>query len=159
MIHRRQCLLAIITLVAAPAWAHGGSQGDDVLKIAHLMKRQFERPDAPLTVQPVVVLGDAAVASWVQQGRGGRALLRKERSGWSIHVCAGKGPTQPDFLTLAGVPETQAADLARQVVKAESASTAAQRALFDSFEGVLKVGGEGADGHGHGPHAAPAHKH
>lgn len=159
MIHRRQCLHAIITLVAAPAWAHGGSQGDDVLQITHLMKRQFERPDAPLTVQPVVVLGDAAVAGWAQQGRGGRALLRKERSGWSIHVCAGKGPTQPDFLTLAGVPKTQAADLARQVVKAESALTAAQRALFDSFEGVLKVGGEGAAGHGHGPHAAPAHKH
>ena len=64
---------------------------------------------------------------------------RKEKAGWSIHVCAGKGLTQTDVLEMSGLPKAQAADLARLVAKAEGALTAQQRALFDSFEGVLNV--------------------
>lgn len=141
---------------------HGAHAGTDVQQITDAMKRQFDRPEAPLGVAPVVVLGDAAVAGWSQQGKGGRALLRKDKAGWSIHVCAGKGLTQADVLEMSGLPKPQAVEMARAVATAEAGLTAAQRALFDSFEGVLKVGGEGAAAHGHGPHAAPAapaHKH
>lgn len=142
--------------------AHDAHGGTDAQQITHVMKRQFDRPEAPLGVTPVVIVGDAAVAGWSQQGKGGRALLRKDKSGWSIHVCAGKGLTQADVLEMSGLPKPQAVEMARAVAKAEAGLTPAQRALFDSFEGVLKVGGEGAAAHGHGPHAAPsapAHKH
>lgn len=160
--HFTTILLGALAASSAPLWAHEAHGGPDEQQIAHAMKRQFDKPEAPLSVAPVVVVGDAAVAGWSQQGRGGRALLRKEKAGWSIHVCAGKGLTQTDVLEMSGLPKAQAADLARLVAKAEGALTAQQRALFDSFEGVLKVGGEGAAPHGHGQHAAPAapaHKH
>lgn len=155
-------LLGSLSLSASQLWAHDAHGGPDEQQITHVMKRQFDKPEAPLSVAPVVVVGDAAVAGWTQQGKGGRALLRKEKAGWSIHVCAGKGLTQTDVLEMSGLPKTQAADMARLVARAEAALTAQQRALFDSFEGVLKVGGEGAAPHGHGQHAAPAapaHKH
>lgn len=158
MINRRQALATVATLLTAPAWAHGGSHAD-AQQITHAMKRQFDRPDAPLSVAPVVVVGDAAVAGWTQQGKGGRALLRKEKAGWVIHVCAGKGLTQADVLEMSGLPKAQAVEMTSAVAKAEAGLTVAQRALFDSFDGVLKVSGEGAAPHGHGAHAAPAHKH
>lgn len=139
--------------------AHDAHGGTDTQQITHVMKRQFDRPDAPLSVAPVVIVGDAAVAGWSQQGKGGRALLRKEKAGWAIHICAGKGLTQADVLEMSGLPKAQAAEMTRAVAKAEAGLAPAQRALFDSFDGVLKVGGEGAAAHGHGPHAAPAHKH
>jgi hypothetical protein len=165
MISRRlfaALFLAALSAAALSVRAHEAHAGPDAQQITHAMKRQFDRPDAPLSVAPVVVVGDAAVAGWSQQGKGGRALLRKEKAGWSIHVCAGKGLTQPDVLEMSGLPKAQAAEMTRAVAKAEAGLTAAQRSLFDSFEGVLKVGGEGAAAHGHGQHAAPAaptHRH
>lgn len=42
------------------------------------MKVIFETADKPLTVGPVAVEGDWAVAGWTQEGRGGRALLKKK---------------------------------------------------------------------------------
>jgi periplasmic copper chaperone A len=157
--HFTTILLSALAASASPLRAHDAHAGPDAQQITHAMKRQFDKPEAPLSVAPVVVVGDAAVAGWTQQGRGGRALLRKEKTGWSIHVCAGKGLTQPDVLEMSGLPKAQAAEMTRLVAKAEGALTAQQRALFDSFEGVLKVGGDGAAPHGHGQHAAPAHKH
>ena len=73
---RRDFCVGVLLSGSASVWAHGG----DVEHITHLLKRQFDRPDAPLKVQPVVVLGDAAVAGWFQQDRGGRALLRKGKA-------------------------------------------------------------------------------
>jgi periplasmic copper chaperone A len=157
--HFATVLLGALAASDLPLWAHEAHATADVQQITHAMKRQFDRPDAPLSVMPVVVVGDAAVAGWSQQGKGGRALLRREKAGWAIHVCAGKGLTQADVLEMSGLSKLQSADMARAVVKAEAGLTAAQRALFDSFEGVLKVGGAGAAAHGHGQHAAPAHKH
>lgn len=152
-------LLALLVASASTLRAHEAHAGTDVQQITHAMKRQFDKPEAPLSVVPVVVVGDAAVAGWTQQGRGGRALLRKDKAGWTIHVCAGKGLTQTDVLEMSGLPKAQAADIARQVAKAEAALTARQRAQFDAFEGVLKVSGEGASAHGHGQPALPSHKH
>lgn len=162
MLSRRLFAFVLIFCAASSAGAHEGHAHSDASDITHVMKRQFDRPDAPLSVAPVTVVGDAAVAAWSQQGKGGRALLRKEKAGWSIHVCAGKGLTQAEVLALSGLPQSQANDLARRVVQAEASLPASQRALFDSFEGVLKVGGDGAAAHGPGhqaPRPASVHSH
>nr|WP_245278027.1 copper uptake system-associated protein [Rhizobium leguminosarum] len=37
----------------------------------------FERPDKPLDIAPVVIQADWAIVGWRQDGRGGRALLKK----------------------------------------------------------------------------------
>lgn len=44
-------------------------------QITMVMKQLFEKPDAPLSVVPISVDGDYAVAGWIQGGRGGRAFL------------------------------------------------------------------------------------
>ena len=53
---------------------HGASAADAIVA---LLRHSFDRPDAPLAVEPVVVNGDDAVAGWSQGGTGSRALLRR----------------------------------------------------------------------------------
>lgn len=157
--NRRQSLLLAFSALAFSSHAHQAHGTDDTQAITHVMKRQFDRPDAPLIVQPVTILGDAAVAGWTQDGKGGRALLRKEKSAWAIHVCAGKGLTQSDVLAMTGLSKNVATELAQRVVKAEANLTAQQRTLLDSFEGMLNVGGPGAPAHGaHGAHTPHGHQ-
>lgn len=148
---------ALCHLMALPsAWAHG----EPAHAISQSMKQQFERPDAPLTVAPIVVLGEYAVAAWEQTGQGGRALLQKVDGQWHITLCAGAGLTQADVLESTGMKKEAATALAQAVRSAESGLDVAKRKRFDSFEGMVKVGIPGANA-GHGAHAmhghAPAH--
>lgn len=117
------------------------------------MKKQFDRPDAPLSVAPVTVLGNYAVAGWIQGGKGGRALMQKDANGWFISVCAGDGLKDAKVLQTTGMPADHAAKLATAVKAAEAKLSKDQLALFASFEGMLKVGpaGHGAAA-GHGEH-------
>lgn len=142
------CALAL-NAAMAPANAHESDAG----QIEHAMKRQFDRPDAPLKVAPVTVVGEHAVAGWTQGQSGGRALLHKDKNSWSISLCAGDGLLQTRVLESAGIPASQAAQLAKAVAAAESGLQPATRKLFASFEGMVKV----APGHAHPPagHAGP----
>jgi hypothetical protein len=148
------CWLGLMQLVAAaPALA----QGHDAHLISAAMKQQFDRPEAPLTVAPIVVEGDYAVAGWLQGGRGGRAFLQKDKDHWSIALCGGTGLTQADVLQSTGMTAAAASKLATAVRAAESSLGANQRRLFDSFEGMLKI--DAAQPHGqhgqHSQHGAP----
>lgn len=151
--HRRQCLIAL----AGFAWGLGATaalaHGDAASEIVHLMKKTFDRPDAPLKVEPVTVVGDAAVAGWLQGNQGGRALLRRKGQTWAIEVCAGDGLTQARVLASTGLPKAQAGQLAEAVRKAEAPLPAATKAQFASFEGMVKVRAGQAP---HGPHDAGA---
>jgi hypothetical protein len=57
--------------------AHEGtvSVHPDARSVEHVLKAQFDKPEAPLSVAPVSVEGNYAVAGWLQGARGGRALL------------------------------------------------------------------------------------
>ena len=46
-------------------WAHDAAE-----HITHVMKAQFDTPENPLTVEPVTVGGDFAVAGWRQGDKG-----------------------------------------------------------------------------------------
>jgi copper(I)-binding protein len=133
---------------AAPmgAMAHGS----DTEQIAAAMKKQFDRPDAPLMVEPVTVVGEYAVAGWTQTGRGGRALLQKGQHGWAISVCAGDGLTKADVLKTTGMSIANAENLAKAVTAAESKLGKDKLKLFASFEGMLKID----EATGHSDHAA-----
>lgn len=129
------------------------AQESDARQIEHSMKRQFDRPEAPLLVAPVTIVGQHAVAGWTQGTRGGRALLFKDKAGWSISVCAGDGLLQAKVLESAGVAAPQATQLARAVTTAEASLPAAQRQLFASFEGLVKI----APGQAHAPAGHAGH--
>lgn len=129
---------------------HGGMSmpAGDAEQITMMMKEHFDRADAPLTVEPVVVSGEWAVAGWFQEGRGGRGLLRKDGDGWYIHMCGGEGFKQAGNLMKAGIPHHDAMTIAAGVSEAEAKLGSERIALFDSFEGVVEIGKGGHHGHG-----------
>ena len=148
-------IFAILTCLvpaffAIPASAHNENEQ----LITHVMKKQFDKPEAPLTVMPISVEGDYAVAGWLQAGRGGRALLQRIKGQWVIAVCGGSGLTQAAVLQSVGMKSDAAGRLASAVLAAEAKAGAEQRKAFDSFEGLLKIDpASGHDGHhDHGQH-------
>jgi len=140
---------------AAQTAAHGPEAGD-AQQIAAVMKKQFDRPDAPLTVEPVSVQGNYAVAGWVQGNKGGRALLQKDKGTWFIAVCAGDGLKDAKVLQTTGMGADQASALATAVKAAEAKLSKDKLALFASFQGMLKVGPSEAQHGGHAGHGAHA---
>lgn len=132
------------------------AQPDDAkLAIPMVMKALFETPDNPLSVDPVVVNGNWAVASWAQGEKGGRALLKKGEKGWSIHLCSGASLKDAAALKQIGLEEASATKIAAELATTEAALGEKQIALFDSFEGTMMIGaeGHGAEG-GHDAHKA-----
>lgn len=124
----------------------------DAQAIEHSMKKLFDKPEAPLSVAPISIEGDYAVAGWIQSGKGGRALLKKEKGQWSIQVCGGDGLKNSSPLVQAGMSTTTAERLAKKVQSAEAKLSADQLKKLSMFEGVVKVE---QDQHGtHGGHGA-----
>lgn len=111
----------------------------DVDAITAVMKAQFDTPENPLLVAPVVVEGDHALASWEQGGKGGRALLAKGHMGWEIVLCGGKDLQMPSFLGQHGVPAPEG--LSQMFNAAEEKLGADKVALSSSFEGVVMISG------------------
>ena len=111
--------------------------GDPMVDIAAVMMAQFDTPENPLTVAPISVQGDVAIAGWAQGDKGGRAFLRMGDMGWSIEVCAGAGLLQPEMLTGLGLTEADAATLLAAVTAAEAGLGAEAVSLFDSFDGEM----------------------
>ena len=147
--------------VLAAEAAHGKSHASmgDAQQITHVMKAQFDRPDAPLKVHPVVVDGHHAVAGWMQANKGGRALLVKEKDKWSITVCGGDGLRDAKVLAQTGMGNAAAQSLAAKVQSAEAKLSKAQLKQLALFQGELKIEPNTAhgDGHGQGHHKPAQH--
>ena len=111
-----------------------------------LMRHNFERPDAPLDVGPVTVQGDHAIAGWLQDQRGGRALLRKGSHGWRVVLCAGDSLLDPATLRSAGLAEQDAQQLSQAVLQAESNQPVDRVKQFALFQGGVKVDKDAAHG-------------
>jgi hypothetical protein len=153
----------LATAFACAPWmcvGQAAAHGDDAHQITLVMSAQFDKPEARLTVAPISIEGDYAVAGWLQGERGGRALLHKDKNQWSVSVCGGAGLTRADVLQTTGMRPDAALRLAKSLATAENALGADQRKRFDSFEGMLKI--DAAQGHAshaqHGQHAEPAKK-
>ena len=155
-------LLSVVLIAfSAHAWsneskhqAHGDAQ-----QITHVMKAQFDRPNAPLKVHPVVVDGHHAVAGWMQANKGGRALLVKEKDNWTITVCGGDGLRDAKVLAQTGMGEAAAQSLAAKVQTAEAKLSKSQLKQLALFQGELKIDPNTAhgDGHGQGHHKPAQH--
>lgn len=101
----------------------------------------FDRPEARLSVPSVVIVGDYAVAGWVQSGHGGRTLLRRSAEGWEFMVCGGEDLLRPEGLVDAGLPESIAHTMSARVAKVESDLDPATRHLLGDFQGTMKMDG------------------
>jgi hypothetical protein len=141
---RRLTLCAALALAAAPSWA---ADTAEQAAIRQLLMHAFDKPEARLTVDPIVVQGAHAVAGWTQGVRGGRAVLRRDGKHWQITVCGGDGLKQAQALADTGMPAADAKALAQALATAEARLPASQRAKFATFEGLMRM-----DAHGHHPH-------
>jgi hypothetical protein len=150
MQHLLRCAAALILMSAVPVLA----QTADEPAISKLLHTTFDKPEAPLTVAPIVVAGNHAIAGWTQGDMGGRALLRKKGQGWELILCAGDGIKSRDALAKAGIPLQDAAALERDLAAAEGKLSPQHVAMFSRFEGMLMMDGSGnhppVD---HAPHA------
>lgn len=120
------------------------------------LKTMFDRPDKPLTVGPVVVQGNWAIAGWTQDERGGRALLKKGPRGWRLHLCSGDGIRDAVSLEKIGLPADDAKALSVSLHEAEAKLDTATISLFASFEGTVVMREEAASEDGHAGHAGHA---
>lgn len=120
---------------------------DDVHAIKTLIGRTWDKPEAKVEIDPVVVAERFAVASWTQGANGGRALLRRDRDVWSVLLCSGDQIREAHALEQGGVPAGTAAKLAALLEEAESRVAPERRAKFSLFGETVTVGHEP-----HGPH-------
>ncbi len=147
-INRRSLVAACIALGFSSAATFAA---DDKHAIVHLMKGMFDTPDNPLTVNPVVVLGDNAIAGWVQGDKGGRALLWRVDGQWQIRLCSGDGLKDPKLLENANISAADAATLVAELTAAEAALDPEVLAKFSSFQGTMMIDpGAGHQAHTHG---------
>ncbi|MBM5571294.1 MULTISPECIES: copper uptake system-associated protein [Deefgea] len=135
--------LAFASLIT-PAWA------DDQSDITASMKAVWDKPDNPLTVKPVIIADDFAIAGWLQGEKGGRALLKKGPHGWQTQLCAGEITSH--LLQQAGVPTATAKQLLVQQSAAEKKLSKTDVAQLSSFVGVVKMNEGKGHHHGHEQH-------
>lgn len=134
--------------------AHGARAAEaDAAAIRAQMQAAWDRPEQPLQTGPIVGEGDVAVAGWIQGARGGRALLRREATGWVTVLCAGDLLRSAAGLAEAGVPSAAADALAAALIAAEAGLVPERRARMDAFQGVVRL-----DAHGT-PQVPPGYAH
>ena len=159
-----RAILSIVFMVFSAILlnTHAMAQDGDAGQIRHVMMAQFDKPTDRLSVDAIVVKGDFAVAGWIQSGRGGRAVLVKEKGKWVINVCGGDGLKSAEALAQTGMPAATAQALAKDLAAVEAKLSPDMLKKFAMFDGIVKVGaGHGAQaGHAapaaHAGHAAPA---
>jgi hypothetical protein len=123
-------------LMAPFAYAVDVSTQTQIIKV---LKGQFDRSAFPLEVPVVVVSGDYALADWLQDNRGGRALLRRDTDGWHTLMCSGAQFKSTQTLRQAGVQEDDATHISQELSQKEQNLTKEQLKKIDSFQGLVDV--------------------
>lgn len=135
--------MALCSAIHVPsALAH-----DDADQIRALIGTTWDKPGSKVAIDPVVISGHHAIASWTQGPHGGRALLRRDDKGWSVVLCSGDPLKEARWLAEAGVPPSDASRLATDLAAAEARVPPERRTKFSLFEGVVQ-----GDGTEHAPH-------
>ena len=114
---------ALILLIGVAAacgrqseWAGSGEDADD-RAVRQLMMNMYDKPEAPLGVEAVVVEQDVAIADWSQGELGGRALLRRKDGAWQYCNMRGRRAQIERQSRKAGHSEAGRRRARRQVVR------------------------------------------
>lgn len=138
----------IVMIAFSTIWLGGASAvPKEATAVRATLKAVFEKPGAPLMVEPVAVAENYALADWEQGEMGGRALLRKKQAGWEIVLCAGDEITKAEALRAVGVPAGIADRLSSALAEAETSVSRARLDKFSSFKGLVHM-----DEGSHPPH-------
>ena len=144
-------LFLILTFFAATCLSARADDGSEAAR--RLLFETFDKPEAHLFVDTVVVEGDAAVADWRQGELGGRAFLIRKGEAWSIALCAGDALKDSATLQRLGVSKLSAEAISRRLAAEERRLAADVVERFSRFDGMAAVEADG----GHSP-LDPHHK-
>lgn len=142
---RRWAGTAILLTLILPILAAPARGAEDEAAIRRLLTDLFDKPEARLAVDPVVIDVDVAIADWSQGDLGGRALLRRKAGVWEIALCAGDALRQSAALERLGLAKPRAEALAAALASAEKGLSPALLARMAQFDGVVAV--DSAGGH------------
>jgi len=141
-----QYFFATLTVLCFSANSHSDNSGsasptvhNDAHAIRAIINTTYDTPENKVTINPVVVEGDHAVASWIVAEKGGRVVMfRTPNNKWEIVLCSGKVVKEEKFLKETGIPDISARKLAINLAKEEAKLPAATIALFDSFSAIVR---------------------
>ncbi|CAM3707055.1 copper uptake system-associated protein [Paracidovorax anthurii] len=141
LVHKTILVAGMAWMMAAMPMASHAAETVDQSAIRKTMMSTWDTPDSRLEAGPIVVMADRAIAGWTQGERGGRALLTRNAQGqWHVSACAGDGLRDAKTLEMTGMSASAARELARQLAQAESSIDPRRRALFSTFDGMVRMG-------------------
>ena len=112
---------------------------EDEIIITQVMLTEWDKPENPLHVAPIVVAADYAMAGWTQGEKGGRALLHKHHGNWQVLLCGGNALTKTEQLTQAGLETKTANDLIKGFKQQAQQLSSQDIVKMSLFEGVVNV--------------------
>ena len=125
--------LSIISLVFA------ADDTKEIVAIEKAIKAQWDKPNNPIRVPVIVNHGDYAIADWIQEPRGGRALLRRDADNWQTIFCGDVLLSKKAHMINAGVPVSDAEYLEFGLAQAELNISAKDMVLVNSFIGIVDL--------------------
>ena len=151
--------LIVIYLMGAATVVSAQNVLNDKQSIRSTINSTYDSPEYKVIIDPVVVKGKHAVASWIQQKKGGRVVLFRNTEGeWDIVLCSGKAVKDSEFLIKTGILKPEAEYLAKELASAETNISKEKIALFDSFKGVMRSS-DSQEHKGNSAHSAEDHSH
>lgn len=143
--------LLIATISAGMCLVARADDGSEAAR--RLLFETFDKPEARLFVDAIVVERDAAVADWRQGELGGRAFLTRKGDAWSIALCAGDALKDSATLERLGLSKTDAEAISKRLAAEEQRLSPDVVERFSRFDGMAAVDAKG----GHSP-LDPHHK-
>lgn len=81
---------------------------NSIVAIEAALKAEWDKPNHPIRIPALAIHGDYAIADWIQEPRGGRALLIYNGNVWQTILCGDVNMKQVSNLISAGVPQNDA---------------------------------------------------
>jgi len=140
---RRFFPVAVLFMAALLASATKAEESDDLAAVQELLRREYDKPSAPLRLEAMAMVNDAAIADWRQGELAGRAFLRRKEGNWSIALCAGDALKNADALSKLGLPMAQAKALANKLAEAERGLSHETLENIGRFDRVVEMDSAG----------------
>lgn len=135
----RLVIVLACSFFASSSFADEAAAMNEQQHIRTLISETYDRPNLQVKSEPIIVVGNHAVADWIRGEKGGRALLRHEKGKWKIELCSGDALKDAKTLEQAGVPRDIASSLTRQLAQAERDLPPEQIKRFSLFGATTSV--------------------
>lgn len=108
-------------------------------KIIQAIKMQWDQPQHPVSVPVVAISVPYAVADWMQDARGGRALLKLNDGHWQALACGDAQIKSVFKLEKMGVPKAHAEEIVQQLSIQETQLSQVELSTINSFSGLVNL--------------------